>query len=65
MAMTKAAKRRREKARAGSLKERCEACPHCEPDHKHYGAGWVYHGNNGPIAPCPLCNNDGKHPRMR
>ena len=34
-------------------------CPHCAPDHKYYGPGWVYHGINGPISPCPLCNNDG------
>jgi len=38
-------------------------CPHCEYDRKFYGGGWVYYGNNGPISPCPLCNDDGKHPR--
>lgn len=65
MAMTATAKRKRDKARAASLKERCESCPHCAYDHKFYGPGWVYFGNNGPVSPCPQCNPEGKHPRKR
>ena len=45
--------------------EHCEVCPHCAYDHKFYGPGWVYFGNNGPVSPCPQCNPEGKHPRKR
>ena len=65
MAMTEKAKRKRQKGRDKAAVNRCKSCPHCEPDHKYYGPGWVYMGNNGPIAPCPMCNNDGAVARKR
>jgi glutaredoxin len=37
-----------------------ENCPHCEYDKRWLGyGGWIYHGNNGPIIPCGLCNANG------
>jgi tRNA G26 N,N-dimethylase Trm1 len=65
MAMTATRKQQRQKERERALSERCADCPHCRYDHKFYGPGWVYLGNNGPISPCPLCNPEGKHPRQR
>jgi hypothetical protein len=41
------------------------ACDYCEPDHKFYGPGWVYMGNNGPISPCPICNPNGATRRQQ
>lgn len=41
-------------------------CPHCEYDRRFpplEGGGWLQQDNNGPIVPCPVCNDDGKHPR--
>lgn len=41
-------------------------CPHCEYDRRSPGferGGWLQQDNNGPIVSCPLCNDDGKHPR--
>lgn len=40
-------------------------CKYCKPDHKHYGPGWIYMGNNGLIVSCPVCNDDGQLPRER
>lgn len=40
-------------------------CDYCKPDHKFYGPGWVYLGNNGPIGSCPVCNPNGATPRKR
>jgi hypothetical protein len=41
-------------------------CPHCAYDRRFPGlemGGWLQQDNNGPIVSCPLCNDDGKHPR--
>jgi hypothetical protein len=41
-------------------------CPHCEYDRRFPGfeaGGWMQQDNNGPIVPCPMCNEDRKHPR--
>ena len=41
-------------------------CPHCEYDRHFPGfksGGWLQQDNNGPVVSCPLCNDDGKHPR--
>lgn len=41
-------------------------CPHCQYDRRFPDfemGGWLQQDNNGPIVPCPLCNDDGKHPR--
>lgn len=41
-------------------------CPHCEYDRRFpgfEGGGWIQQDNNGPIVSCPVCNDDGKHPR--
>lgn len=41
-------------------------CPHCEYDRRFPGftsGGWLQQDNNGPIVSCPVCNDDGKHPR--
>ena len=41
-------------------------CPHCEYDRRFPGfesGGWIQQDNNGPIVSCPLCNDDGSHPR--
>lgn len=41
-------------------------CPHCEYDRRFPGfesGGWMQQDNNGPIVSCPLCNDDGSHPR--
>lgn len=41
-------------------------CPHCEYDRRFpgfEGGGWMQQDNNGPIVSCPMCNDDGKHPR--
>ena len=41
-------------------------CPHCEYDRRFPGfesGGWIQQDNNGPIVSCPVCNDDGKHPR--
>ena len=43
-----------------------KVCPHCEYDRRFPGfeaGGWLQQDNNGPIVSCPVCNNDGKHPR--
>lgn len=42
-------------------------CPHCEYDRRFPGfesGGWMQQDNNGPIVSCPLCNDDGAHPRQ-
>lgn len=42
-------------------------CPHCEYDRQFPGfemGGWMQQDNNGPIVSCPLCNDDGSHPRI-
>ena len=42
-------------------------CPHCEYDRRFPGfesGGWIQQDNNGPIVSCPLCNDDGRHPRQ-
>ena len=42
-------------------------CPHCEYDRRFPGfesGGWLEQANNGPIVPCPLCNESGSHPRL-
>jgi hypothetical protein len=39
-------------------------CPHCEYDRRFpgfEGGGWMQQDNNGPIVPCPLCNDDGSY----
>lgn len=41
-------------------------CPHCEYDRRFPATemgGWIYTGNNGPYVACPMCNDDGSHPR--
>lgn len=41
-------------------------CPHCEYDRQFpgfEGGGWMQQDNNGPIVSCPMCNDDGSHPR--
>lgn len=41
-------------------------CPHCEYDRRFPGfesGGWMQQDNNGPIVSCPMCNDDGSHPR--
>ena len=41
-------------------------CPHCEYDRRFPGfeaGGWMQQGNNGPIVPCPLCNDAQAYPR--
>lgn len=41
-------------------------CPHCEYDRRFPGferGGWIQQENNGPIVSCPMCNDDGAHPR--
>jgi len=41
-------------------------CPHCAYDRRFPGfesGGWMQQDNNGPIVSCPLCNDDGSHPR--
>lgn len=41
-------------------------CPHCAHDRGFpgfEGGGWIQQDNNGPIVSCPLCNDDGSHPR--
>lgn len=41
-------------------------CPHCEYDRRFpgfHGGGWMQMDNNGPIVSCPVCNDDGSHPR--
>ncbi len=40
-------------------------CPHCAYDRQFGGfetGGWLQQDNNGPIVPCPVCNDDGLHP---
>lgn len=46
--------------------ERVAHCQHCEYDRRFPGfenGGWIQQDNNGPIVPCPVCNDDGAHPR--
>jgi hypothetical protein len=41
-------------------------CPHCEYDRRFPGfesGGWIQQDHNGPIVSCPMCNDDGSHPR--
>lgn len=41
-------------------------CPHCEYDRRFPGfefGGWMQQDNNGPIVPCPMCNDDGAYLR--
>lgn len=41
-------------------------CPHCEYDRRFPElecGGWIQQDNNGPIVSCPVCNDDGAHPR--
>jgi hypothetical protein len=42
-------------------------CPHCEYDRRFPGfemGGWLQQDNNGPVVSCPICNDDGSHPRQ-
>lgn len=42
-------------------------CPHCEYDRRFPGfeaGGWMQQDNNGPVVSCPLCNDNGAHPRQ-
>ena len=35
-------------------------CQHCASDATWLGyPGWIEQDNNGPIVPCPVCNDDG------
>ena len=41
-----------------------DECPHCQYDSQFPGfekGGWLQQDNNGPIAPCPVCNLDGTY----
>ena len=52
-------------ARSGGVKPR--DCPHCAYDRRFPGfedGGWLQQDNNGPIHPCPLCNDSGAYPRQ-
>lgn len=42
-----------------------ETCQHCAYDRRFPGfetGGWIDTGNNGPIVPCPVCNDEGSWP---
>ena len=50
--------------RSGGVKP--SECPHCEYDRRFPGfeaGGWMQQPNNGPIVPCPLCNDSAAYPR--
>jgi len=56
----------RDPSRVSFNKYTPENCPHCEYDRRFPGfetGGWMQQDNNGPIVSCPVCNDDGKHPR--
>ena len=37
--------------------------PYCEYCQAESEPGWIETDNNGPIVPCPICNDDGSKPR--
>lgn len=56
--------RRRQTERSGGIKP--SECPHCKYDRRFPGfeaGGWMQQDSNGPIVPCPLCNDSQAYPR--
>lgn len=64
MAMSKSKKMERQRERHKRDALRCQDCKYCKRDNKVLGPGWIEMDNNGPIVPCPVCNDNGRYVRQ-